>query len=349
MKKKIFYLVILLCGLGALAYFQLTVEGNQDNGFDRKMLSQKLRLEQVHKFEYDVFFSWKPEDHIYLSSRFQPLRLMKLDDSLKIEKGENLMVPPLFNKKLHNFYFSKSDSIVFVLNEIGQIARIGRKTKQVFSIPAVFDNPAALSKNSVVVRLFKSSKQGNRTELSKIILSRRTALITKSFSVPKLTDGIFCSDGLLQYDKNSQRLFYMYYRRGEFLSLDTNLNLIYSAQTVDTIRHPNMKFILSNNQSKKDKSLHAPNELVNKYFTISGTRLYILSGLRADNQSLTDFFSNGTIDVYAVKNGTYLYSFKLHRYKGLLLRQFHVINNHLFAKYDQHLLKYAIHPANFPK
>ncbi|MBE9601863.1 hypothetical protein [Pedobacter sp. MC2016-24] len=339
MKKKIIYLLLIIAIFGIGMYFMVALNENSDNGFDRKMVNKQLRIQHSIKLEHDIFFSWKPERDIWISSRHRPLDLLRLNNSLGVTEVKSLKLPNEFNSNLHNLNFSHVDSSIFVANEVGQIARLSSTRRKVFNVKAIFDNPVAISANSIAVRLFKNSKKGSYTELCKIVLTNN-GQVKKSFTVPKQFDGIFCSDGLLQYDEDSKRLFYMYYRRGSFLCLDTNLNLLYSAKTVDTINRANLKLIDSerttaNGKVTKGRTLNMPGDLVNIYFSVFQDKLYLYSGVRANNQSLTDFFQNSTIDVYALNNGNYLYSFLMPKHTGLLLRQFHVENDNLIALYDR--------------
>jgi len=346
MKRKIVYLLLITGLLGVAMYFLIAVKENSKNGFDRKLVGTTFRIQHSIKLDHDVFFSWKPEKEIWIGSRYQPFDLLKLNRFLSVTAIKKLAIQKDFNSKLHNFNFTKSDSSIFVANEVGQIARLSSNRQKTFNFNAIFDNPVAISKNTLIVRIFKTSGKENHTELSKIVLTAK-GRIEKSYSVPKQVDGIFCADGQLAYDKASNRLFYMFYRRGSFLCLDTNLNLIYTASTIDTISRSTLKFLTAKQNSKNGKTveattLNSPANLVNISMSIANDKIYVNSGIKADNQSLTDFFENSTIDVYSVKNGTYQYSFQVPRYMGLLLREFYIDHDCIIALYDKCMVSSVI-------
>ncbi len=107
----------------------------------------------------------------------------------------------------------------------------------------------------------------------------------------------------------------------------------------------NIKLVSVSRKNKKGdlipiRTLGTPPNLVNKYYSIDEEKIYVLSGLRSENQGYLEFKKNSTIDVYMKRNGYYLYSFMIPKYKGILLKQFHVKNDQIFAIYDKHLVSY---------
>lgn len=139
----------------------------------------------------------------------------------------------------------------------------------------------------------------------------------------------------------------MFYRRGEFLCMDTNLNVVYKAKTIDTVHNANIKTELRNETSGDGtkvlkRILSTPPNLVNIYYTISGNQLFILSALRADNETQYEFSRNSSIDVYNTVNGSYLYSFHLPKYNNELLRQFEIKGNLLIGIYDHYVVTYHL-------
>jgi len=156
----------------------------------------------------------------------------------------------------------------------------------------------------------------------------------------KQVDGIFCTDGNLIKTPDSKRLFYVYYYRNQFLCSDTSLNLLYGGKTIDTNTHAKIKvsYIKSSNQT----TLSSPPVYVNKQAAANNRFLFIVSGLRADNEkgSLLDDFS--TIDVYSVSNGNYQFSFYLPNFNKKKLTDFRVDEQSLYALYDHYLYKYQL-------
>ncbi len=137
----------------------------------------------------------------------------------------------------------------------------------------------------------------------------------------------------------------MYFYKGEIINLDTNLNLLYKAKTIDTVRHPSIKSGILETKTKDGKNNRqltqlTPPKFVNKFMVTCGEHLYIVSALKADNESNSAHSSNNTIDVYNIHTGNYRYSFYIPKYLGRKLDQFR-IKGHVFAAiYGPYLITY---------
>ena len=161
----------------------------------------------------------------------------------------------------------------------------------------------------------------------------------------KQIDGKFCTDGMLHFSKQLNMLIYVYYYRNQFICADTSLNLLYRANTIDTVSRA--KITVSEIQSNKSITLSSPPLLVNKKSCISGNRLFIHSNLLAKNEDKSTFESASVIDVYNLQNGEYQFSFYLPLYKGKKAREFQVADGMLIALYDNWILSYKLDTANF--
>src|SRR5690606_14246049 len=57
----------------------------------------------------------------------------------------------------------------------------------------------------------------------------------------KQIDGLFSVNGMLHYNKELNRVVYLYSYRNQFMVLDTAMRLLYRANTLDTIAHAHIK------------------------------------------------------------------------------------------------------------
>lgn len=345
MNKKIFFGLLILA-LAALvgAYYYFLAPG--ENGFKRKWTTLEVSLDKAKTFEEHFFFAFARGNEIWLNKRRQPLELLTLNTSLKNIRKIALSMPDGFDTSLSNYYFRAFMDGILVSNEHRQLVRLSADTMFYQFQKLKFDDPTVISGNSVVVRSFKHFGKQRYLELVKLELSD-SAKVKTGFRVPRQVDGVFCADGKLEYDPVAHCLYYMYYRRGSFICLDTNLNVIYYAKTIDTISRARVRYVVYSKRLKggsriPKRTLSTPGNLVNKAYSVDGGCLYILSGLRSDDQGFYKFAGGSTIDVYTTKNGTYLYSFMIPKYQGLLLRQFHVKGNLLTGIYDNNLVTYRI-------
>ena len=122
----------------------------------------------------------------------------------------------------------------------------------------------------------------------------------------KQIDGLFCTDGVLNYDHGTQKLVYTYYYRNEYILLDKDLNIIKTGHTIDTTNAAHIKVAKIN--SDKSVTLAAPPEFVNLRSSLSGNWLFIHSPVKAINEQENEFANNSVIDVYTVSNDKYRFS-----------------------------------------
>jgi len=230
------------------------------------------------------------------------------------------------------------DSAVFVLDG-GQPALFsgnllnGIELKR--SSPPFFNKTMYVDKQSFILRVVIN---GNNT----LVKYRSDSVGFKSGNtmLKKQIDGIFCTDGNMIKTPDSRYLFYIYYYRNQFLCSDTNLNLIYAGKTIDTNAHAKIKvsYIKSLNQT----SLSAPALYVNKQAAVNNKHLFIVSGLKADNEKTSSLDGFSIIDVYGVQNGQYQFSFYLPDFNKKKLTDFRVDESNLYALYDHYLYKYKL-------
>jgi len=136
----------------------------------------------------------------------------------------------------------------------------------------------------------------------------------------------------------------MYYYRGEFLSLDTNLNLLYKSKTIDTVLTADIttKVKINVKENTRTTMQTKPPNVVNAFITSDKNHIYVRSKLKADNDTDSKFVDNSIIDTYDIVSGKYKSSFYLPRYKGRKVSNFQIKGNILLAMYGRYLVKYGI-------
>jgi hypothetical protein len=163
----------------------------------------------------------------------------------------------------------------------------------------------------------------------------------------KQIDGIFCTDGVLHYDKQIPMLVYIYFYRNEFITMDTNMHIISRARTIDTTSTAKIK--MTKVMPENIITFSVPPLTVNKHSCVSGKFLFNHSGLRADNENKKTFDQSSVIDVYNLRDNRYLGSFYLQDYDHKKLSGFRVDGNRLLAIYDHYLLRFEINISYFEK
>lgn len=122
-------------------------------------------------------------------------------------------------------------------------------------------------------------------------------------------DNFFTTLGSLLVDAIHNKVVYVYLYRNEFMLLDTNLNLQYSAHTIDTISQAKIKTAVLD---KTTLTLASPPLMVNEQGVLQWPYLYIHSRILSASEDPDVFDQHQVIDVYDLEDrGRYCFSFYL--------------------------------------
>lgn len=350
MKKQVFSIIsiLVLCIL-IITALNFIYTNSADNSFVRRFTNNRIELKHEFLLKNNKFtFAGKSSSQLLLSDYTDPSHLYVIDSSLKKIRQINLNIPSSFNLKVRTTFLNTFSDVAFLSNQFGDLAIFNKNKISSYKTKEIrFDFLQPIAKDKAIVRAKKNIKYQKSRELTKLTISD-SITVNEKYLLPKQIDGYFCTDGWLSYDKKNSRILYMYYYRGEFLCLDTNLNLIYKKKTIDTVTKANIKltfkYVKGNNGALVRSTTQAtpPDNLINRYITTDKNSIYILSLLRADNESVSAFKKNHSIDVYSIKNGEYQYSFHVPKYKGKRFTDFQIIDNLLIAIFDEYLIAYSI-------
>lgn len=128
---------------------------------------------------------------------------------------------------------------------------------------------------------------------------------------PLLSEGGVLTDGMLDYIPGSSYFIYVYYHKGAYLRIDTNMSAMVTGKTVDTFRSfHEIEFYRSRTHGQP-----GPEDFVsiNLASCISGNYLLIYSTVRADNEKANEFKANFDIDIYDLNTLSYAGTFRLPR------------------------------------
>jgi hypothetical protein len=353
MRKKFIYIIAIVIFSFLILFLLQFINKKNKGGFRREFKS--LKVNNMEIFELPIksrFYSvGNSKTHLYFKNWENLSELFSIDYKLSQLKRMPLNIPIELDPKIVKINFGVVDTTIYVTeNQTGRLILISKNTnkREDFSVPNIkFDNTFLISSSSILGRSTTLSESGVGRQLTKV--NYRKGEVTKTFLLKKQIDGYFCTDGILNYDSFNSKLFYMYSYRGEFLCLDTNLNLVYKAKTIDTVSTADIKMVSrknNNNRSNKTTStLSSPPAFVNRDIMIFQNHIYILSVIKSDEEKSSEFEKNQVVDVYAINNGKYLYSFYIPKYKNLRLKQFRIKDNFIFAVFDGYLIKYKIAPG----
>jgi hypothetical protein len=152
--------------------------------------------------------------------------------------------------------------------------------------------------------------------------------------------GNFPTDGMLYYDPATHLACYTYFYQNGFICMDTNLNLIVKARTIDTVTKRDIQVA----HVGRSYTMKQPPQFVNYIGAVSAGKLYLQSKLKADNEFPLDFAENTVVDMYNLSNGNYIASFYIPYLNGKRPSQLHVTDKKLLALYGKTVVLYDLGP-----
>jgi hypothetical protein len=341
MFKRILLLVTCLLG-SVLAVILLCFFSDgfrhSKNNFIRLLPPSKVTPGNILDFKTGSWnFAGFSRDSIYIGNLYTPDKLIRVDSNVKDTVAVKLGIPD--RTKLTKGYFNLiDDNLVYTLDGNQPLLLAGNNGNRILkpaSKPPYFTQAIHTRSNSFVLRVVQAGQ-------NKLVTYRTDSA---GFKMPtnlleKQVDGIFCTDGNLVKVPNSNKIIYVYYYRNQFICTDDNLNLLYKGKTIDTVSHAHIKvdYIKSSNET----TISSPPLYVNKQSTANEKYLFIHSALIADNEVAESLGKVSVIDVYAVKDGKYQFSFYLPDFRGNKIRDFKVYGQSLYALYDHYLYKYQL-------
>lgn len=232
------------------------------------------------------------------------------------------------------------NAISSTLYKIDRKANIS-KVKKLDTIP--FLNSEILNQNAFVLT-GRTDIQGNSRRIFKKVDSN--GFSTNSYMPSMQKEGFFSNDGQLLYDSKNKQVIYMYFYRGEFICLDSNLNTIYTSKTIDTITTSKLEIKQTDIMTKegliKKSTFAKPPFIVNGRFSLDNNLIYIQSYIKANNESSSKFNSSIVIDVYDIRNGKYKISFYLPKLDKQKLTYFKIHNSKIVALYNNTLATFEL-------
>jgi hypothetical protein len=339
-QKTRIIILSLLCGLSvsvtAVFYFIYLNHQKPGGGFTRNVVTGLLTDTIVVELPFNsYYFAGVAGKTLYLGNETAPTHILLVNERILVSALVQAPAqrPRATRIRIDSPYFYIEDLERFTIHS-GDISTLQLKGEAIQS--AFFSEAVPLSPNSIVQRTI--SDHASEYALSKLTNSKHTY---GHNLLEKQVDGLFCTDGVLHFDKNSQRLTYVYFYRNEFICADTNLNLEFRQNTIDTISRAR---VTAAKLSKEDAMiLSAPPFIVNRRSTTFADMLFVNSNILSDSDANDITEQNAIIDVYNLdKKGIYSHSFYLPNYRGHKMKHFAVYDDNLFSIHDRFLIRYRI-------
>ena len=350
MKNAIYVAFCSIFGIFVIAtlYALSTKPTKHKNSFQRLLLSEPLDSMHVLDLKYNGYYiAGLTKKTIYLGNDHSPNHVLITNCNLTDTQYVKLYIryyENLASKKLkitidspNIFIRERTSSTIFQ----GTIPRF-QYTPSNLDLASI-SKLVTITPSTIVIRTYDYNLEQNI--LQKVYTSSPPTR-KASFTLAKQVDGVFCTDGTLLYNSDLAQILYIYRYRNQFVGLDTTLNVIYKGKTIDTVSYSNIK---THTISSENKIILASQPtIVNQLSAIDKNRLYINSGLIADNELKEKFDQNSVIDVYSLKNQDYQFSFYLPAYDKSKMYDFKILDNKVIALYDHYIVTYSLN-VNNPK
>lgn len=341
-KRRLLYLSF--CGAGSLLIivslaFLSEAAKTRSNAFIRMApshVAMPTLIRDLHAASW--YLAGGTSSRFYLANRSAPALLMEVDLQLKDSALHYLSLISVGNRISKSLKITVDSPVICAAEGVSPLlasGQVGDTALHRLPNHAYFGLAAPLSSTTQILR-------ATDARLNQNILIKQTpdTLIGNGPILEKQVDGIFCTDGALHSQPDSNRLIYVYSYRNQWICLDTNLNIRYKARTIDTISR--VKFSVGSIPSQHALTLSSPPTFVNEQSCISGNYLFVHSALRADNDENDLYEMSSPIDVYSLVDGKYLLSFYLPDYRKHKIRDFRVFGNTLVALYDHYAYTYTL-------
>jgi hypothetical protein len=335
----------LLTALGStviiMLYFISDKVNHRPNGFIRLFPPHLSTPRDILDIKFDsYYFAGATNKSIYLGNSTSPTTILRVNYLLSDTEHINLYLPKIKISQSATEVYVDSP-FVFMQNGVFPVILQGVLSSPILR-PLEFEKSfftmtSRISNASFVIRTYDEKKKQN-------ILAKETLdpprIRYAADILEKQVDGIFCTDGSLLYDKNSRKLVYIYFYRNQFITMDTNLNVIYHGRTIDTNSRAKIK--IDKIASDDKVTFSSPPLVVNGHSSIDSNWIYINSELRANNETVDAFDQFSVIDVYYLNSGIYKFSFYVPRFNDKKMNSFKIYGHTLFALYGEHLLSYRL-------
>jgi hypothetical protein len=332
--------VLLVCIL-AWASLKPTFE---KNNFTR-IFQYQLKLKKELSNEASIIEFAGATKSSYFFKTTVPGLLLMTESNLENERYVNFQVPP--EKKLSGYFncFVDSPQVSILAGNIPAIIKIEPNSNPTLThFPnKIFTRVVPLTRNSFIFRGLDSAKHSVEQVFYKGIPSTNTIIRENSIS-DKTQDGGISTDGLLSYDSTTNQVVYVFFYKNEFISMDTSLHLLYKANTVDKLtKNSNIKVGVIHSASQQNLLTNTePDKDINSLSCVNGGKLFIMSKLKADNESDDQFGKNTIIDIYSVRSGNYISSFYIPRINFEKPISFKIIEKNVIAVYKSSIILYQM-------
>ncbi|HWK58472.1 MAG TPA: hypothetical protein VNQ80_14100 [Parapedobacter sp.] len=334
-------IVLLVCVMGSATILGVLFcirplrPNEQYLGFSRFFAAKPVELVTLRLPAHDFYLAGKSEDSLYLGNHRKAMHVWQVDlgllDMTSVPIWSDRFAYEQLALRVQGDYF-------YVLDGVKPFIRYGRRGQwwaHELMDSAFFLQAAPTSdRGLVMLGMVNSENALGKWQDGMTNPKWRTDLLEKQ------VDGFFCTYGKLHTDEAKNRVVYIYTNRNQFLVADTNLNVHYWANTIDTISRAKIRV---GHLDSLTSTLASPPLPVNVHSALDGNLLYVHSNIMAANEDRSDFEQHIVIDVYDLdERGSYQYSFYIPKISMKPFKGFLVKRKKLFALFGDELVGYGL-------
>lgn len=277
---------------------------------------------------------------VYLANRKAPLQILETDSDFKNIKKHTIILDrenfrfKAVEVRISPPYFYLTDGTVPVIYR-GLIS--DWRAKLIIEKKFYFSDIVFMDENQFAFRTQKPPIAENIMGFGNGYINPK--ITYSNLVLQKQKDGIFDTDGTLQYSKKLNKLIYTYYYRNQYIITKPNLNVEDRAHTIDTTIHAKLKVIKL--KQSGDSKLGAPPYIVNRNTTVCGNLLFVNSLLRGKYEGDEVWKYATAVDVYDISKRTYILSFYVYDEDGFRMKNFFASDSALYIISGRYLLKYG--------
>jgi uncharacterized membrane protein YphA (DoxX/SURF4 family) len=289
------------------------------------------------------YFAGADSMHVYLGNTTAPLMVTTLNSKLLSTernmidldhkelpfRGAAVMVEP-------PYFFVADGTVPCVFR--GKIDNWNAKL--IHQKGEYFTTTRAIDSNAIAV--VTANRINGDNVLGVIQLHKNGKTILNPAILQKQIDGVFDTDGMLLYNKEMERIIYLYAYRNQFTLADSHLNIVWKGNTIDTITKA--KLHIENDKNHHQRQFSKPPLFVNNNCASYNNLLFVHSAIPGRFEDDKMWKNSSIIDVYDLNKKSYLLSFTISNLGGKKMRYLKVVNHKMYVLIGTNIILYKLQP-----
>lgn len=287
------------------------------------------------------YFSGYSNKEIYLGNYTTPLKVLSIDTSFRLIKTikidfKNQETPfrliKILIRKEHFYVMDGRIPCIYTGSTSNWKVQSNLKGVPYFTTAEPMDNSSFVFRNNTGINA--ANILGIYSSTAPFKIQYKPALLQKQI------DGIFDTDGMLQFNYELGRIVFVYYYRNEFIIADKNGKLVRRSNTIDTISKAKIKVAYLKDGMQRKMS--APPLTVNAVSATHQNLLFIESKIQGMYENNPLWKHAAIIDVYNLKKKSYVLSFPVFGTEENKLTSLFVTDTNLYGIIGSRLVMYRL-------